>query len=141
MSNGMNKVILLGNLGREPILRYSGAGIPVLSFSLATTEAWTDKNQQKQERTEWHNVVLWGPRAEPLSKLLNKGASVLVEGGLRTSSYEKDGQKRTKTEVHARDILFAGRRPAAPGAPDAANPDPAKQVPRVPQLELDELPY
>lgn len=143
MSNGMNKVILLGNLGADPVLRYTGAGMAVLSFNLATTETWTDKNQEKQERTEWHKVVLWGSRAESLSKHLNKGSSVLVEGGLRTSSYEKDGQKRFKIEVHARDIVFAGRRNAPPTTPAAEGgaPDPGKQVPRVPPLDLDELPY
>lgn len=141
MSDGMNKVILLGNLGGDPTLRYTGAGMAVLSFSLATTETWTDKNHEKQERTEWHKVVLWGTRAEALSKVLNKGSSILVEGGLRTSSYEKDGQKRTKTEVHARDIMFAGKRGASPTTSDGGSPDAGKQVPRVPPLELDELPY
>jgi single-strand DNA-binding protein len=161
MSDGLNKVILLGNLGADPELRYTGSGVPVLSFRLATKETWVDKNHDRQERTEWHSVVLWGSRGEALAKHLYKGSSVLVEGGLRTSSYEKDGQKRYKTEVHAREILFAGRRatpvgsdaggpplagpplavPPLAGAPLAV-PRPPARVPSAPKEEqLDELPY
>jgi single-strand DNA-binding protein len=110
MSDGMNKVILLGNLGADPELRYTPTGVAVLSIRLATNESWRDKNKEVQERTEWHTVIVWGARAEALSRILNKGSSVLIEGGLRTSSYEKDGQTRYKTEVHAREVLFTGRR-------------------------------
>ena len=119
MSDGMNRVILLGNLGADPELRYTAAGVAVLSMRLATGESYLDKNREPQERTEWHTVVVWGQRAESLSRLLTKGAGVLVEGALRTSSYEKDGQKRYRTEVHAREIRFAGRRPT-PVADEAA---------------------
>jgi single-strand DNA-binding protein len=147
MSDGMNKVILLGNLGADPELRYTGSGVAVLSFRLATKETWTDKNRELQERTEWHSVVVWGSRAEGLAKHLAKGSSVLVEGGLRTTSYEKDGQKRYKTEVHARDLFFTGRR-ATPMGSDAAGatPGPAKAAQRpsggaAPTEMLDELPF
>lgn len=152
MSDGMNKVILLGNLGADPELRYTGSGVAVLSFRLATTETWVDKNRDVQERTEWHTVVVWGGRAEGLAKHLVKGSSVLVEGGLRTSSYEKDGVKRFKTEVHAKEIFFTGRR-ATPMGSDApasapATPGPAKAVqrpvsaaPPTPAEMLDELPF
>src|SRR3954470_8355177 len=112
MSEGMNRVILLGNLGGDPELRYTQTGTAVLSVRMATNESWLDRNKENQERTEWHSVVVWGARAEALSKLLTKGSQVLVEGSLRTSSYEKDGIKRSKTEIHAREICFAGRRPA-----------------------------
>ncbi len=117
MSEGMNKVLLLGNLGGDPELRYTATGTAVLNLRLATNEVWVDKEGKKQDRTEWHNVVIFGPRAEALSKFLGKGSGVLVEGGLRTQSYEgKDGVKRTKTEVWAKDIVLmpSGRRPAAP---------------------------
>jgi single-strand DNA-binding protein len=113
MSDGMNKVLLLGNLGAEPELRYTAAGQAVLHLRLATNESWLDKNKEQQERTEWHSVVVWGPRGEALSKILHKGSTVLVEGGLRTTSYEKDGVKRYKTEIVARDVFLTGKKPAA----------------------------
>ncbi len=148
MSDGMNRVILLGNLGADPELRYTTAGAAVLSFRMATTETWVDKDRVRQERTDWHSVVLFGTRAEPLAKILVKGAGVLVEGGLRTSSYEKDGQKRYKTEIHARDVCLLGRRATAPGS-DAAGASPHAPVKpgrsgqggASPAEMLDELPY
>ena len=113
--NGMNRVILIGNLGANPELRYTAAGTAVLSMRLATTESYVDRNTEPQERTEWHTVVVWGNRArEALSKILAKGACVAIEGSLRTSSYEKDGIKRYKTEVHVREVCILGKRP--PGA-------------------------
>jgi single-strand DNA-binding protein len=108
MAQGLNKVMLYGNLGADPELRSTGAGAHVLSFRVATTEVWFDKEKQKQERTEWHNVALFGARAEPLARLLHKGSRVLVEGRLQTSSYEKDGSKRFKTEVIATDLFLGG---------------------------------
>jgi single-strand DNA-binding protein len=108
MTNGLNKVVLFGNLGAEPDLRTTTSGTSVLSFRVATTEVYFDKNQQKQERTEWHQVTLFGARAEPLSRLLSKGSRVLIEGRLQTSSYEKDGIKRYKTEIIASDLCLAG---------------------------------
>jgi single-strand DNA-binding protein len=116
MSDGMNKVLLLGNLGADPELRRTPNGIAILKLRLATNESWTDKDQKQQERVEWHSVTVWGPRAEALARILTKGAGVLVEGGLRTSSYDKEGQKHYKTEVHARDVILTGRRPPGPSA-------------------------
>jgi len=112
MSDGMNRVVLLGNLGADPELRYAASGVAVLTFRLATNESFVDRNRQVAERTEWHSVAMFGARAEGLSRVLTKGSCVLVEGTLRTTSYEKDGQKRYRTEVHARDICFAGGSPA-----------------------------
>jgi single-strand DNA-binding protein len=100
--------MLFGNLGADPELRMTGNGTHVLSFNMATTEVFFDKNQQKQEKTEWHHVALFGARAEPLSKLLGKGSRVLVEGRLQTTSYEKDGTKRYRTEIIATDLCLAG---------------------------------
>ncbi len=150
MSDGMNKAILLGNLGADPELRYTAAGVAVLNLRLATNESYVDKNKEPQERTEWHTVVVWGNRAEGLARVLTKGSSVLIEGALRTSSYEKDGLKRYRTEVHAREILFAGKR-APPPAGDALGgeegPGPAKARPggfgaaKKPADPLDDLPY
>jgi len=111
MASGLNRVTLFGNLGAEPELRTTSAGLPILTFSLATTEVYFDKEQTRQERTEWHRVVMFGSRATPLSRLLSKGARVLVEGRIQTSSYEKEGIKRYKTEVIASDVCFGQTRP------------------------------
>jgi single-strand DNA-binding protein len=152
MNDGMNRVILLGNLGADPELRYTTTGVAVLSLRLATNESYVDKNKEPQERTEWHTVVIWGPRAEGLARVLVKGSGVLVEGSLRTSSYEKEGQKRYRTEVHAREVCFTGKR-VPPAAGDAVAPageeapGPAKARPngfgpaKKPANPLDELPY
>lgn len=110
MNDGMNRVLLLGNLGASPDLRFTATGTAVLNFRLATSETFVDRNKEPQSRTDWHSIVVWGARAQGLSKVLAKGSAVLVEGGLRTSAFEKDGVKRYKTEVHARDIHLVGRR-------------------------------
>jgi single-strand DNA-binding protein len=109
MADGYNRVQLLGNLGADPELRATSSG-SVLNMRLATTETYLDKNKVRQERTEWHNVSMWGNRAEGLAKILGKGDRVFIEGGIRTSSYEKDGEKRYKTEIVAKDLLLAGGR-------------------------------
>lgn len=114
MSNGMNRVTLLGNLGQDPDLRVAPGGTSVLKLRLATTEAWFDKEGVLQDRTEWHDVTLFGKRGEALARILGKGETIIVEGSLRTTSYEKEGVKRYRTEVIARDVFLTGRRrPAA----------------------------
>jgi len=111
MAEGLNKVLLLGNLGAEPELRMTPGGNAVLKLRLATSESYLDRNKQRQERTEWHRVTVWGRRAEALSRILAKGSRIFVEGGLRTSSYEdRDGNKRYTTEIVATNILLAGGR-------------------------------
>ncbi len=110
MAEGLNKVMLLGNLGADPELRMTSGGQAVLKLRLATSESYMDRNRNRQERTEWHRVVVWGKRAEALNKILSKGSRIFVEGGLRTSSYEdKDGNKRYTTEIVASEIILAGR--------------------------------
>ena len=109
MAEGLNKVMLLGNLGADPELKMTQSGQAVLKLRLATTETYLDKNQTRQERTEWHSVTLWGKRGEALAKFLTKGERIFVEGSLRTSSYEKDGEKRYRTEINANNIILAGR--------------------------------
>ena len=109
MAEGLNKVLLLGNLGADPELRVTPGGQAVLKLRLATTESYLDRNNARQERTEWHSVTLWGKRGEALSKFLTKGERIFVEGSIRTSSYEKDGEKRYRTEVVANNIILAGR--------------------------------
>lgn len=110
MAEGLNRVMLLGNLGTDPELRMTSGGQAVLKLRLATSETYLDKNRARQERTEWHNVVIWGKRAEALSKILAKGSRIFVEGGLRTSNYEdREGNKRYRTEIVTSNILLQGR--------------------------------
>ncbi len=108
MAEGLNRVMLLGNLGAEPELRVTPGGQAVLKLRLATNETYLDKSNVRQERTEWHRVTVWGRRAEALGKLLTKGDSLFVEGRISTSSYEKNGEKRYSTEVVANNIILAG---------------------------------
>src|ERR1044071_7201569 len=109
MAEGLNRVLLLGNLGADPELRMTGSGQAVLKMRLATSETYLDKNRVRQEKTEWHSVVVWGKRAEALSKFLTKGSRLFIEGGLRTSSYDdKEGNKRYRTEIVANNIILAG---------------------------------
>jgi single-strand DNA-binding protein len=110
MSEGLNRVTLLGNLGADPELRYTQGGGAVLNIRLATTESYLDKDKQRKERTDWHSVTVWGKRAEALAKLIGKGSQVLVEGRLSTSSYEKDGEKRYRTEVLTTNLVLVGSR-------------------------------
>jgi single-strand DNA-binding protein len=110
MAEGLNRVMLLGNLGADPELRYTQGGQAVLNLRLATTESYLDKDKVRRERTDWHSVVVWGKRGEALSKILAKGSSVFIEGSIRTSSYDdKDGNKRYKTEIVANNLLLTGR--------------------------------
>jgi single-strand DNA-binding protein len=109
MAGGVNKVILVGNLGADPELRYTPSGQGVCELRIATSDSWTDKQGQRQERTEWHRVVVWGKRAEVCSKYLSKGRQVYVEGRIQTRNYDdKDGNKRYITEVIANDVQFLG---------------------------------
>jgi single-strand DNA-binding protein len=109
MAGGVNKVILVGHLGADPDMRYTPSGQGVCELRLATSESWNDKNGQRQERTEWHRVVVWGKRAEICSKYLAKGRQVYVEGRIQTRSYDdKEGNKRYITEVIANDVQFLG---------------------------------
>ena len=109
MAEGLNKAMLLGNLGADPELRMTPNGQAVLKLRLATSEKYMDRNRQRQERTEWHSIVIWGKRAEALSRILAKGSRIFVEGGIRTSSYDdRDGNKRYRTEIVATDIKLQG---------------------------------
>jgi single-strand DNA-binding protein len=116
MAEGLNRVMLLGNLGADPELRVTGSGQSVLKLRLATTESYLDRNRVRQERTDWHNVVVWGKRAEALARILGKGSKLFVEGGSRTSSYEdREGNKRYRTEVVANNVILAGGNRGAAG--------------------------
>ena len=105
----VNKVILVGNLGRDAEVRYTPGGAAVAKFSIATTEVWNDKAGQRQERTEWHNIDLWGKQAESLSEYLVKGKQVYVEGRLQTDEYtDKEGQKKKSTKVRCERVVLLG---------------------------------
>jgi len=109
MAGGVNKVILVGNLGADPDMRFTPSGQGVCELRVATSESWNDKNGQRQERVEWHRIVVWGKRAEVCSKYLSKGRQVYVEGRIQTRTYDdKDGNKRYITEVIANDVQFLG---------------------------------
>ena len=121
----VNKAILVGNLGKDPEIRFTGTGRAVCKFPLATTTSWNDNDGQRQERTEWHNVIVWGKQGENCGKFLSKGRQVFVEGEIRSRSYDdKDGNKRYITEIVAQSVRFLGgqggsRAPMdAPGFPE-----------------------
>jgi single-strand DNA-binding protein len=126
----VNKVILVGNLGRDPELRYTASGTAVANFTMATSERWSDPSGEKKERTEWHRIVVWGKQAEIVGEYLRKGKQVYVEGSLQTREWtDREGQKRTTTEVRAQRVQMLGRAddraevPAAGGAAQVAEPD------------------
>jgi single-strand DNA-binding protein len=105
----VNKVILVGNLGRDAELRYTPGGAAVATLNMATTEVWNDKQGQRQEKTEWHRIILWGKQAESLQEYLTKGKQLYVEGRLQTRQWDdKDGNKRYTTEVKADRITLLG---------------------------------
>jgi single-strand DNA-binding protein len=105
----VNKVILVGNLGKDPEVRYTQTGSAVANFSIATSEQWNDRDGKRQERTEWHNIVVWGKQAEHCGQYLSKGRQVFIEGSIRTRSYDdKSGNKRYITEIIAQRIQFLG---------------------------------
>lgn len=113
MARGINKVILVGNLGADPDVRYSASGSAVTRINVATTDAWRDKQSgEQQERTEWHRVVFFGRLAEIAAEYLRKGQQVYIEGSLRTSSYEKEGQKHYSTDIIANEMQMLGGRPS-----------------------------
>jgi single-strand DNA-binding protein len=104
----VNKVILVGNLGADPELKYTPSSRALCNLRIATTEVYKDKGGQRQEKTEWHRVTVWGDQAENCSKYLAKGRSVYIEGRLQTRSYDKDGQKHYATDVVADRVVFLG---------------------------------
>ena len=112
---GVNKAIILGHLGRDPELKYLQSGQPSCKLNIATSRRYTNKNNEPVEETEWHRVTVWGKQAEHCNNFLTKGRQVYVEGRLRTSSYDKDGQKHYTTEIVADTVQFIGGRDGAAG--------------------------
>jgi len=124
MAKGVNKVILIGNLGADPDTRYTPQGTAITSIRIATSESWKDKNTgEKQERTEWHRVEFFGRLAEVVAEYLKKGRQVYVEGRLRTDEYEKDGVKRYSTKIVADEMQMLGAREGGDGGTSSAPRD------------------
>ncbi len=124
----LNRVQLIGNLGKNPEVRYTANGSAVANFSLATNESWVGKDGQKNERTEWHNIVAWGKLGEICGEYLAKGRQIYIEGKLTTRSWEdRDGNKRYTTEIKAENMIMLGgqggeERTSAPGPANEAPP-------------------
>lgn len=109
MSQGLNKVMLIGHLGADPELRSTNSGTSILRLRVATSETYLDRDKNRQTKTEWHSCTIWGARAEALHAILTKGKMVYIEGKLRTSSYDdKEGVKRYKTEINVDEIILCG---------------------------------
>ncbi len=110
MGKSINKVILVGRLGRDPELKYTASGTPFCRFSMATDDSWTDKGSgERTERTEWHNIVVWDKLAEICNNYLTKGKMVYIEGSLQTREWDdQEGNKRKTTEIRARDMMMLG---------------------------------
>lgn len=140
---GINKVILIGRLGRDPEVRYTPDGAAVANFSIATSDEWTDKaSGERKERTEWHRIVAWRKLGEICGEYLSKGRQVYVEGKLQTRSWEKDGVTRYSTEIVASDVQFLGARDSA----DTYRPPEPSQSreysePPVADKEDDDIPF
>lgn len=151
--SSVNKVILVGNLGGIPDMKYTPAGKAVANFSIATSESWADKEGKRETRTEWHKIVAWNQLAELCGKFLDKGAKVYIEGKLQTRSYDKDGVTRYVTEVVASDIQFltpkgaaahdsgAAEEPHPTSPPSRRYPANARLVPAKPAAQDDDVPF
>ncbi|WP_225072760.1 single-stranded DNA-binding protein [Desulfuromonas sp. CSMB_57] len=141
----VNKVILVGNLGKDPELRYTASGTAVANFSLATTERYKDREGQTQEKTEWHNIVAWRQLAEICGKYLQKGKQVYIEGRIQTRSYDdKDGNKRYITEIVADQMQMLGRvgdENSGGGAPRREPRQERPQQSRVQETTYEEPPF
>jgi single-strand DNA-binding protein len=140
MSRGVNKVIAIGNLGKDPETRYMPSGVPVTSFSIAVSEQWKDKQTGEQrERTEWINVEVWGNTAEACQKYLSKGSQCYIEGKLQTDKWEKDGVTRYTTKVRADTIQFLGSPRDGRDMPSARSESGTSPTPTAsPQKEFDD---
>jgi single-strand DNA-binding protein len=126
MAGGVNKVILIGNLGADPEVKFTGGGQAVANFRIATSESWKDKQGQKQERTEWHRIVVWGKLAELCGEHLKKGRQCYVEGRLQTREWtDKESRKNYSTEIIATSVTFLGGGGRAAGSPEqGVTPEP-----------------
>lgn len=138
----VNKAILIGNLGRDPELRYTPSGAAVCTFSIATSEKWRDKQTNElKESTNWHNIVLWGKQAETAKQYLTKGSPVYIEGRIQTRSWDDNGVKKYITEIVGQRLQFLGRRGGEPTG-DQDTPPPPEMDGAPPMTEEDDdLPF
>lgn len=137
---GVNKVILVGNLGGDPELKHLDSGSVVANFTVATNEKWKDKQGEYQERTEWHRLVAWGKLAEICGQYLSKGKQVYIEGRLQTREWDKDGEKRYTTEIVANNMVILGR--VGDPVEGTAKAEPAEDPgPTASDLAGDDLPF
>ncbi len=151
MAGGVNKAILIGNLGADPEVRFTPGGQAVANFRIATSESWTDKGGQKQERTEWHRIVVWGKLAELCGEYLAKGRQCFVEGRLQTREWtDKENRKNYTTEVVANNVVFLGardpalasaNRPKRNGAEDYGAPPPGAEETSTASAAEDDIPF
>jgi single-strand DNA-binding protein len=156
MSGSVNKVILIGRLGKDPEIKYTPSGAPMAKFSLATDEVFKDRSGEQQKRTEWHNIVAWNKLAEICGEYLTKGKQVYIEGSIRSRQWEDQaGNKRTAYDIVARDMRMLGSRAesermaaagaervAATGAERASSERPAEpEPPPEPQITEDDVPF
>ena len=144
--SGINKVILVGNLGQDPEVKYTAGGAAVTTLSIATSDSWKDRDTgEDQERTEWHRVVLWRRLAEIAGEYVKKGSKVYVEGQLQTRKWEQEGQTRYTTEIIARDIQFLDSKGTSSNTPSPENSDTSsnESIPEAgeAQMEDDDIPF
>lgn len=143
----VNKVMIIGRLGQDPEMKYTPSGAAVCNFSVATSENWTDKSGQKQERTEWHRIVVWGKLAELCNQYLAKGRQAYIEGKLQTRSWDdKDGNKRYTTEILANTVQFLGGQTSASNtsagaAPYSTNDNNAPEIVADSSFAADDIPF
>ncbi len=139
---GLNKVILIGNLGRDPELRYTQSGQAVANFTLATTESITKRDGEREDRTEWHRIVAWGKLAEICGEYLSKGRQIYVEGRIQTREWEdKEGNKRWTTEIVARNMQMLGRRSEGTDAGEPGEPSSGSSGPAEVSGNGDDIPF
>jgi single-strand DNA-binding protein len=134
----VNKAIIIGNLGKDPEVRFTQSGTPVATFTVATNERWTDKGSgQPQERTEWHRIVVWGKQGENCGQYLKKGRSVYIEGRIQTREWtDKEGKKQYTTEIVANQVVFLGSKGEGAGA--GPRPAPEDFAQPAPEMEMDQ---
>ncbi len=141
---GVNEVRLIGNLGRDPELRYTQGGTAVATLSIATTRAYSNKDGERKEETEWHRVVVWGKQAEHCNNYLASGRQVFVAGRLQTRSYEHEGIKKFSTEIVAESVQFLGGKPAGASAGhggEASSPPGAGPGTSAGNMPEDDIPF
>lgn len=143
MVNSVNKVILVGRLGRDPEVKFTQGGVALARFSMATDETWKDQNGERQQRTEWHNIIAWRKLAEICGQYLTKGRLVYIEGRLQTRSWEdREGNKRYTTEIQADNMVMLGGKGEEEQAPAASAPPPPSATTRSePEMGDDDIPF